>query len=205
MKAKPPAFFVLFFWPNLSNYVAFKLPMKRLIPITLTLLILMNVMGYYVLLVGLEYNTRKDLVRRFDRGTYNRDEVVTLKIPLSMPYGITESGYERVDGEFEYQGEYYRLIKQRFSNDTLFVICLKDMESTQINQQLTDYVKTFTDQKSDSKHTGKISINISKDFLPPGFAISRVCDGWRYNVSGEIPEDLYYSITASILSPPPRA
>lgn len=179
--------------------------MRRLIPVAFTLLILLNVMGYYILLLGLEYKTGKDLVRRFDQGTYDPDKSITLKIPLTMPYGITEGGYERVDGEFEYEGEYYRLIKQRFSNDTLYVVCMKDIQRTHINQTLADHVRTFADHAGESRHTGKIVINLVKDFLPPGFAITNASRGWSQEVSQDIPVYFHYNISTSVLSPPPKA
>jgi hypothetical protein len=47
-----------------------------------------------------------------------KDETILLKIPVAVPYQIDSEGYERVDGEFEHQGEFYRLVKQKYQNDT---------------------------------------------------------------------------------------
>ena len=35
-------------------------------------------------------------------------------------------GYERVNGEFEHNGEFFKLVKQKLENDTLNIVCIKD-------------------------------------------------------------------------------
>ncbi len=64
------------------------------------------------------------------------------------------------------KGEFYRLVKQKYQNDTLFMVCIKDHASKRIEQAVTDYVKTFTDKPIDTKHSGKVNTNFIKDFLP---------------------------------------
>ena len=103
---------------------------------------LFNGIGYY----GLFYLTRKhlqaDMLTKLDAGNYTDSQTVTLKIPLSLPYPLnTDADYERVNGSFRYQGEFYKLVKQKLSNDTLYVVCIRDGEEKRLNAVVTDFIK----------------------------------------------------------------
>ena len=146
--------------------------LKRIISIFLVFLLFLNILGFYGLLQGLRYKTTLELVQRLDNDRYSTEETILLKIPVAVPYQIDSEDYERVDGEFEHQGEFYRLVKQKYQNDTLFMVCIKDHTSKRIEQALTDYVKTFTDKPIDAKHSGKVATNLVKDYLPSCVSIN---------------------------------
>ncbi|HEX6890362.1 MAG TPA: hypothetical protein VF141_06710, partial [Chryseolinea sp.] len=128
--------------------------MKKIIAIFLVLLLLFNALGFYGLFIGLRYKNEIDLVQRLDNDQYLEEQTVTLKVPMTLPYHL-DSEYERVDGEIEHDGEFYRLVKQKLQKDTLYIVCIKDQGSKRIKQALADYVKTFTDKPADAKHAGK--------------------------------------------------
>ena len=98
---------------------------------------------------------------------------------MTLPYHL-DSEYERVDGEIEHDGEFYRLVKQKLEKDTLYIVCIKDHDSKRIKQALADYVKTFTDKPVDAKHQGKFSASFIKDFLPTSIEITPASAGWNY-------------------------
>jgi hypothetical protein len=178
-------------------------PLKKPISILLILLLLFNALGFYGLLQGLRYKTTADLVKRLDTQRYSEDETILLKIPVAVPYQMDSEGYERVDGEFEHEGEFYRLLKQKYQNDTLFIVCIKDDASKRIDQALTDYVKTFTDKPVDAKHTAKV--NFIKDYLPSKISICANSTGWNYVLSFSIKKYALLNRAESIHSPPPRS
>jgi hypothetical protein len=122
---------------------------------------------------------------------------------MTIPYHL-DSEYERVDGEIEHNGEFYRLVKQKLEKDTLYIVCIKDHDSKRIKQALADYVKTFTDKPVQAKHSGKFSINFIKDFLPTSIEITPACAGWNYSIAGDARCDLFNSRYLSVLSPPPQ-
>lgn len=156
--------------------------------------------------MGLQFKTSQELVQRLDNLDYSDDETVTLKVPMAIPYHIDSEEYERVDGEIEHQGEFYRLVKQRLVKDTLFIVCIKDKESKRLKQALADYVKTFTDKPSNSNHhqTNVASIFI-KDYLPHSFNIEHSSFGWIQEVGvTSTPVALLSSFSASIVHPPER-
>ena len=168
------------------------------------MLILFNTLGFYGVLVGLRYKAKQDLVQRLDEDQYRQEETITLKVPLSIPYHMDDDRYERVNGEIEHQGEFYRLVKQRLQRDTLYIVCIKDSKSKQIKKALTDYVKTFTDKPVDSKHRGKTMVSFLKDYIPSYFFISPESSGWNNSVINNFASAFFYNTTISVASPPPK-
>jgi hypothetical protein len=170
------------------------------------LLLLFNAMGFYGLFVGLRFKTASDLVKRLDNQHYDEEETITVKVPITVPYTLSSSKeYERVDGEVEHQGEFYRLIKQKFENDTLYIVCIKDYESKRIHKALGDYVKTFTDDPMHGKNSSKSLPTFIKDFLPTSFKITHSSKGWNYSLVANSFNQFFYSRTLSVVTPPPQA
>ena len=179
--------------------------LKRFISIFLVFLLLFNSLGFYGLLQGLRYKSTLDLVQRLDNDRYSNEETILLKIPVAVPYQMDSEDYERVDGDFEHEGEFYRLVKQKYQNDTLFIVCIKDHASKRIEQALTDYVKTFTDKPVDRQHTGKNFISFIKDFLPTSIKISTTSKGWNYTLTTASAEHYFYDRSLRVLTPPPQS
>ncbi len=178
-------------------------PVKKIISILLIALLLFNALGFYGLFIGLRYKSKQDLVQRLDNEQYSTEETITLKIPISIPYQA-DTEYERIDGEVEHRGEFYRLIKQKLQSDTLYLVCIKDYASTQMKQALTDYVKTFTDKPVDGKHSSNTQNNFIKDFLPSKISISTFTEGWNYSIDFATKNYDLLNADRSINSPPPK-
>jgi hypothetical protein len=128
--------------------------LKKAVSIILLLVFLFNVGGYYLVFWGLRLQSDKELAQRLDANLYDQDETVEIKIPLSLPYPIYGDGFERVNGAFEHNGEFFKLIKQSYENDTLYVVCIRDHETRQLVNTMTDYVQ-LTDGLDDSTPTEK--------------------------------------------------
>jgi len=69
-----------------------------------------------------------------------------------LPYPIQQNGFERVDGEFEYKGEYYNLVKQRLENDTLFMVCIRNHQEKRLISTMTEYANMANDLPVGAKH-----------------------------------------------------
>jgi len=158
----------------------------------LVVLLLMNTLGLYGVLMGLRLQSAQNLGDRLDRNDYVDDETITLKIPVSLPYTSGSSMYERVDGEIEFNGEFFHLVKQKLQEDTLYVVCIKDRDSKQITQTLCDYVKTFSDRSETSKNTAKIFQTILRDYLPVTLAIESNV-GWNTELKAQTRYKTFYS------------
>jgi hypothetical protein len=180
--------------------------LKKVIAIFLVILILFNTLGFYGIFVGLRYKAKKDIVHRLDNDQYQYKETITLKVPLSIPYNTDDEDYERVDGEVEYQGEFYRLVKQKLVSDTLYIVCIKDIKSKQIKQALADYVKSFTDKPADNKSQGKMQTTFIKDFLPTSFSLSASTEGWNSSlILNRSDLSAFSNRPVTFIGPPPKS
>lgn len=178
--------------------------MRKLVILGLLALLLLNVAGYYGVFITAKFQNTQSQIIRFDGDDYDPSKAETIKIPLKLAYPVQDNGFERVDGEFQYEGEFYRLIKQRFYQDTLHIICTKDQHLKNIHEALTDYVKTFSDNPTDTKSGSKIKIDFIKDYLGSTTSILHESFGWSYSLSYSGETNYKQIIFLSIPSPPPE-
>ena len=163
-------------------------------------------MGYYGVFLGLQYTNDMNMIQRLDADDYSASETVTIKVPLTVPYAAASKSFERVDGKFEHKGEFYRLVKQRLADDTLYVVCIKDRQNKRINEAMSTFVKTFTDKPVDQHSSSKIVINFIKDYIQQSFTIQHISMGWATDVVKETSCSILEStFHTSILHPPERA
>ena len=102
--------------------------MRQLTAIGLLALLLFNMLGHYPVYMGMQWHARQDMERHLDNQDVEGQELFEVKIPISLPYWQNMTAYERVDGRFEHNGEFYTLFKQKVQNDTLHLVCVKDHE-----------------------------------------------------------------------------
>jgi hypothetical protein len=140
--------------------------LKKLIASILLMVFLFNVGGYYIVFWGLRLQADRELTVRLDANLYEREETIELKIPVVLPYPIQSQDFQRVDGRFEHQGQFYKLVKQKLENDTLLVVCIRDTETRKLVNTIRDYVKLTQDLTAPS--SGKKALNflskLIKDF-----------------------------------------
>ncbi|MEO7696787.1 MAG: hypothetical protein ABIS36_22670 [Chryseolinea sp.] len=143
---------------------------------------LFNIGGYYLVFWGLRSHANTDLLRRLDADKYSTDDLVVLSIPMSLPYPNQETSYQRVDGKFEYKGEYYNLVKQRMENDTLFIVCIKNRQEKQLVNALNEYSDLANNLPSSAKHTLDLFGKLFKDYTIHTFSVTSY-EGWCTQIS----------------------
>ena len=178
--------------------------MKNILLILFISLFLFNVFGYYGMFLGLHYYNTQQVIKKLDADRYDESATLTFAVSLAIPYAASSSDFERIDGEFIHNGEHYRLVKQRYYRDTLYVVCIKDPQSKQISQALADYVKTFAGEPVSSKSNNKLTFNFIKDYIATKFIKARFNRSWNYTFSFGYKSDFYTSMFLSILTPPPK-
>lgn len=177
--------------------------MKKLVAITVLIVFLLNAVGLYGILLGLQFKVAFEANKQLDDDQYSISETITFSIPIAIPYSIDEQDFHRVAGEFVHQGEVYRFVKQKLNKDTLYIVCIKDAKSKKINQALADYVKTFTDRPFSTKQQGTKLNSIIKDYLNTGITIENDANGWKENVPyNELANQYISSYSARIKYPP---
>lgn len=177
--------------------------MKNIISICLVTLLLLNVMGYYGVFLGMRYRNTQEFIQRLDAETYNTSETLTLKIPVSIPY-YGETEFVRVDGEIEHEGQFYRLVKQKYERDTLHIVCIRDVKRQHIQNALKDYVETFASHTSDPQQGNKMPTFI-KDYVSVTFNLCASAGGWCLVLSRPGAEEFNDDPYSPSPAPPPKA
>ncbi len=153
--------------------------MKRAVSTLMLAIFLLNMVGYYGVFVGMQALQNEATSKQLDEDEFTGSDAITFRIPLSVPYHTDDNQYERVQGQFEKEGEVFHLVKQKLLRDTLYIVCVKDTEGKKIDQELTDYVKTFSDNHDNTKHsnTKKISTS-SNEYTVTSISLNPQTDGW---------------------------
>jgi hypothetical protein len=138
--------------------------LKRTVAIFFLLIFLFNAGGYYAVFWAFHYQAEKNLMQRLDAERYTAEEEVILSIPISLPYPIHQSNYEKTRGEFEYNGENYKLVKQKLEGDTLFLVCVRNVQQNKLELAMSDYSKVANDMPTQSKQTLNLLSKLFKDF-----------------------------------------
>jgi hypothetical protein len=105
---------------------------KKLAALILLGLLLFNWGGYHLLYDGMAKWADEKFQLALDETQYDEADGLHIKIPASLPYGSNSEQYERVAGSIEINGITYSYVKRRFYQDTLELVCLPNLQTTQI-------------------------------------------------------------------------
>jgi hypothetical protein len=159
--------------------------------------------GYYLVFWGWRINAHRELLQRLDAGNYELHETVEIKIPITIPYPLQSRDHERTNGKFEHQGEYYKLVTQRYANDTLYVICIKDRKEKQIDVALNDFNKLSNDLPTSEKSSGLLLAKLLKEYESNHVLVLIPHDGWMKSSLSLYTIPYKPEVTLPVQSPPP--
>jgi hypothetical protein len=163
---------------------------------------LFNTVGFYGLYLGLRYQNNIELKKKLDAEEYSGSETIIIKMPYTLPYQVNFDGYERADGEFECEGEFYKIVKHKLVNDTLFVVLIKDKGEANLQQSFIDFVQASSDVPL-SKSTLKLIEHFSKDFIYNVTYLQRASIGWGSESTFGLLKQGVILLDLSLFSPPP--
>ena len=168
---------------------------------------LFNVGGYYMMFWALRLQTDRKLGYRLDANLYHPEETIELKIPVALPYPIHSEDFQRVDGRFEHRGEFFKLVKQKLQNDTLYVVCIRDHATRNLVNAMNDYVQLTQglpgeDNTPDALH---YLSKLMKDLYSEGAVALRQRPGCTMAVQFPEQSDLFLQIVLPVQAPPPRS
>lgn len=178
--------------------------MKKIVSIILLLIFLFNVGGYYIVFWGLRFQADQQLTDRLDAGQYQRNEIILLKIPIALPYPIQQQGFERIEGNFDHNGEVFKLVKQKLENDTLYISCIRDHRVEQLESSLSEYVTLTHALPGTTKKAMNFLSKLVKDFSSQEGITIFHSNGYTLTaIFGEF-KDSFCSPVLSIQAPPPK-
>jgi len=150
---------VFFAFVKINNLICAYDYVKKLATILLLALLLFNFVGYKLVFYALQQKAGKELVSRIDNNTYNEADLITITVPLSMPYLTESKDFERKDGEITFNGKIYHYVKEKVSQGNLVLMCLPDEQKMRIQSAKDDFSKLANELQNNtsSKKSGENS------------------------------------------------
>lgn len=171
----------------------------------LLVVFLFNVGGYYIVFWGLRYQENRRTTAQLDARLYSDEETILLKIPLHLPYSANRAEYKDVRGDFEHKNQFYKLVKQKLENDTLYIVCFKDHQAKHLSNTMIRYANTSNDFPSQSKQSQNLLSKLLKEYNPFHEPEMIETVGWCVAFFYAHPSICFSSCAQTILGPPPKA
>ncbi len=127
--------------------------------------------GYRFVFNYAQQQSDQIFIANLDNDNYNEADLLTIKVPISLPYQNDRQNFERVDGEINYQGKFYKYVKRKIENGQLVLLCLPDQNKMRIQSAKDDFFKTANDlvqnnQSKKSDHSKSTSYkNLASDYI----------------------------------------
>ncbi|MBN8837999.1 MAG: hypothetical protein J0I09_12120 [Sphingobacteriia bacterium] len=169
--------------------------MKKIVAILLLAVLLFNWVGYRFIYNYFENRSEKAFQAILDKDDYNESDLVSIKVPLSLPYGPNSEKFEKVKGEVDINGISYQYVKRRFYKDSLELYCIPNHEKTGIKNARDEFFKMANDIVS--LNTAKKSSNTNQHK-----AVKLSVDDFTKQNSFE---DTYIALAFSLINFPHRA
>lgn len=109
-----------------------------------------NLAGYRLVFTAISDKATAKLEQKISAKDYSEAQLVEIRIPLNMPY-YSDKEYEDVYGETDFNGEHYRYVKRKVSDNTLYLMCLPNKEKTNIAKVENEFTKALNDISSDKQ------------------------------------------------------
>ena len=132
--------------------------MKKLAAILLLALFVFNTIGYRLLVEYALNKADNNLEARLDKGHFNESDLITIKVPLNLPYQTNQKDFERVNGEINLNGTIYKYVQRKVYNDTLILQCIPHEEKTELQQKANDYFGKVNDLPSSNDNNKKAEV-----------------------------------------------
>ena len=175
--------------------------MKQYSVYLLLLVFLMYQAGYYLCYLSMNH---------YNEESWNSQQAAAMQysfieksIPITFAYQHDQEEFLPVMQGIEVNGNYYRVVKQRYAKDTLHVMYIADVQRENMNKSLKDWVNTISQQSSPDKKS-VIKDGLEKNYLPCSMSVD-IDKGSVFNTAYSftfIPDLLLFP--ADVLKPPPR-
>ncbi|MDI9876451.1 hypothetical protein [Flectobacillus rivi] len=134
-------------------------------------------------------------------------------MPIALPYSGDFANLTKHEGLIEYQGEFYNIIEQHYSNDTLYTKIKTNNKAKQKYQSLSDdFSLQFSDNHSSKSTPLKKALELCKSLsssylqsITPTF--TTISDGLHLKIKHQFYGCYIYknNYTSSIFNPPEMA
>lgn len=181
--------------------------LKKITAISLLLLFIFNFIGYKFWFDYQQQKAGKEMNVSIDKHQYNEDELITLQIPITVPYQTEFQDYERVEGEINIDGIIYKYVKRKIENGQIILKCLPDHQKMQVLSGRDAFSKLANDfeQFTTAKHSNHKIITAYKPLVydfkeDTGIGFLYTASVFQYKINNN--NSLPYPFAASRKRPP---
>jgi hypothetical protein len=165
---------------------------------------LLSTFGYLHFLIVIEQQVSSRAVKRIAENENQISGNVVLRVPVSLPYPSYDNEYKTASGEIMVDGVLYRFVKQKMYRDTLYLVCSRDMATTEARNAISHYSTTFADtyqQKANAPHKATSIFPVFCDYIDSSSIANLMRAASRLRrESGE--RNYHFSSIASVFHPP---
>ncbi|MBD0277824.1 MAG: hypothetical protein M3342_14400 [Bacteroidota bacterium] len=115
--------------------------MRKLAAISFLLLLAFNLIGYRFWFYYAQQHANAQLVAHLDKEQYEEKDLITITVPLALPYQTDWNNFERVDGQIEVQGRTYHFVKRKVVDGQMVLLCLPDAIKPKIESARDEFFK----------------------------------------------------------------
>lgn len=141
--------------------------MKKFSSILLIALFLFNFFGYRFVFNYQQKQADLRLEASLDKDDFNEADLITVTVPLSVPYQNNQQNFERVDGELKIDGKLYKYVKRKISQGQLVLLCLPNNDKMKLQSAKEEFFKYANDlvQNNSSNKSSHTKSGIFKNIL----------------------------------------
>lgn len=140
--------------------------MKKPAAILLITVYLFNLVGYRLLFNYAQKQSDIKLEASLDKNEFDEADLITLKVPLTLPYLTNQQNFERVDGEITVDGKIYKYVKRKIEDGNLVLLCLPDHNKMRIESAKEEFFKYANDVvQNNSKKSGSSKAPVFKNVV----------------------------------------
>lgn len=129
--------------------------LRKLAAILSLALLVFNLAGYRLWFYYAERQSDAAMEAKLETKSYNENELITISVPLNLPYQTDWVEFERVDGEIVVDGATYKYVERKIAHGELILKCLSDSNKTQLKSAREEFFKLANDlQNAPAKKSG---------------------------------------------------
>ncbi len=179
--------------------------MRKIVAIFLLFCFALYHFGYYVAYFSFGLQIENSWSEKIFSASQEGFDERIMEIPLSIPYMADEEEFRATNTSFQKDGQYYRVIKQRYFNDTLQVVYVPDSAKKNLESTIKQWVSSLVqDELPDSGSNTLLGKIFVKDYTQPSnefdFAFNIINDK-HYNGFVFL---TYHNQDINLSTPPPE-
>ena len=162
--------------------------------------------GHLIYFFALQHRLDKEWETSIWEESYDHTATELLKIPLSLPYMANQEHFQTTNLSMEIGGQNLRVIKQRYQNDTLQIVYLKDLNQQKLKNEVADWIKIITNESQESPVNKNqfFAKFFPKDFIRNELYIIPEPNYNATQLSSKSLNTIYSSIVLDLKSLPPK-